>query len=53
MPANVGLADRIFLLQESNHTRQHVAVLGTFTLPSGAAAGYLAGLVTSLRGRPT
>jgi diacylglycerol O-acyltransferase / wax synthase len=53
MPAKVGLADRIFLLQESNHTPQHVAVLGTFTLPPDAAPGYLAGLVASLRAART
>jgi diacylglycerol O-acyltransferase / wax synthase len=53
MPANLGLADRIFLLQESNHTPQHVAVLGTFTPPPGAAPDYLAGLVATLRAART
>jgi diacylglycerol O-acyltransferase / wax synthase len=53
MPANIGLADRIFLLQESNHTPQHVAVLGTFAKPPGITPDYVIGLVASLRAART
>ena len=45
MSTSVGLADRIFLLQESNQTPQHVAVLGTFSPPANAAPDYLTALV--------
>jgi WS/DGAT/MGAT family acyltransferase len=41
----LGLVDRIFLVQESAETPQHVAGLGVFTLPADAPADYLENLV--------
>jgi diacylglycerol O-acyltransferase len=45
MTRRLGLADRIFLLQESPTTPQHVAALGVFTLPGDAPADYVERLV--------
>jgi diacylglycerol O-acyltransferase len=41
----LGLVDRIFLVQESAQTPQHVAGLGVFTLPDDAPSDYLETLV--------
>jgi diacylglycerol O-acyltransferase / wax synthase len=41
----LGLVDRIFLVQESAETPQHVAGLGVFTLPPDAPVDYLERLV--------
>lgn len=41
----LGLVDRIFLVQESAETPQHVAGLGVFTLPADAPSDYLETLV--------
>jgi diacylglycerol O-acyltransferase len=53
MSTTVGLADRIFLLQESDQTPQHVAVLGTFSPPADAAPDYIPALAASLRAART
>ena len=53
MSTRVGLADRIFLLQESSDSPQHVAALGTFELPPDAAPDYLKRLVASYRSART
>jgi diacylglycerol O-acyltransferase len=53
MSTRVGLADRIFLLQESSGSPQHVAALGTFELPADAAPDYLTRLVASYRSART
>ena len=53
MSTTLGLADRIFLLQESDQTPQHVAVVGTFSPPADAAPDYLPALVASLRAART
>ena len=45
----LGLADRIFLMQESAETPQHVAGLGIFTLPSDAPDDYLDRLVAEFQ----
>lgn len=41
MTRTLGLADRIFLMQETPKTPQHVAALGVFTLPDDAPPDYL------------
>jgi WS/DGAT/MGAT family acyltransferase len=41
----LGLVDRIFLVQESAETPQHVAGLGVFSLPADAPSDYLETLV--------
>lgn len=53
MSTRVGLADRIFLLQESSDSPQHVAALGTFELPTDAARDYVQKLVESYRSART
>jgi WS/DGAT/MGAT family acyltransferase len=53
MSIDVGIADRVFLLQESDQIPQHVAALGTFTLPSDAPPDYLQKLVESFRAAHT
>jgi WS/DGAT/MGAT family acyltransferase len=53
MSTHVGIADRIFLLQESAEIPQHVAALGTFTLPDDAPTAYLQRLVESFRAART
>ena len=53
MSTRVGLADRIFLLQESSDSPQHVAALGTFELPTEATRDYMQQLVASYRSART
>ncbi|HSV38965.1 MAG TPA: wax ester/triacylglycerol synthase family O-acyltransferase [Nocardioidaceae bacterium] len=45
MTRNLGLVDRIFLLQEAPKTPQHVGGLGVFSLPADAPPDYLERLV--------
>jgi diacylglycerol O-acyltransferase len=45
----LGLVDRIFLMQESAETPQHVAGLGIFTLPTDAPDDYLERLVAQFQ----
>lgn len=53
MSTSIGIADRIFLAQESTATPQHVAALGVFAPPQDAAPDYLHRLVESLRSART
>jgi diacylglycerol O-acyltransferase len=41
MTSKLGLADRIFLMQEAPQTPQHVAALAVFTVPDNAPADYV------------
>ncbi|KRA32546.1 MULTISPECIES: wax ester/triacylglycerol synthase family O-acyltransferase [unclassified Nocardioides] len=49
MTKSLGVADRIFLLQESPRTPQHVAGLACFTMPDDAPPDYLERLVEEFR----
>lgn len=46
----VGLADRIFLLQESGDSPQHVSGLMVFQRPDGAGADYISTLAAEMAG---
>lgn len=48
-----GLADRIFLTLDSAETPQHVGSFSTYTVPSGAGAGFVHDLATAMRERAT
>jgi diacylglycerol O-acyltransferase / wax synthase len=53
MTQTLGLADRIFLMQETPQTPQHVAALGVFSIPDDAPADYVERLVARFQSSRT